>query len=194
MGHRPPRDTLLWALLKEKASLESRQVTTLGQLGTAQIRVQMGGSCSCHHPLKARSRKHAFDLVLWEALEREKKRFKFVTLSGLAVGRIEGLCVSPEKQCSQAAYFTQYPRRTDIYKGKDLFSFFKNRKKEEILLFCKGSPPPVLFTFIGSSKVQVQPHLSPPGTHKEQRWILQSATCCPVLWRTRALLLSSKNK
>ena len=61
------------ALLKEKASLDSRQVTTLGQLGTAQIRVQMGGSCSCHHPLKARSRKHAFDLVPWEAWEREKK-------------------------------------------------------------------------------------------------------------------------
>ena len=62
------------------------------------------------------------------------------------------------------------------------------------LLCGHPPPPPVLFTFIGSSKEQVQPHPSPPGTHKEQRWILQSATCCPVLWRTRALLLSSKNK
>lgn len=127
----------------------------------------MGGSCSCHHQLKS-VQKRRFWLSPLGGFGGKKKRFKFVTLSGLAAGRTEGLCVSPEKQCSHAAYFTQYPRRTDIYKEKDLFSFFKNRKKEEILLFCKGSPPPVLFTFIGSSKEQVQPRLSPPGTQRAE--------------------------
>lgn len=108
----------------EKAGLESRQVITLGQLGTARIRVQMGAVLATTY-LKLGPEKMLLTLScgrLW----REKRRFKFVTLSGLAAGRIEGLCVSPEKQCSHAAYFTQYPRRADIYKGKDLFFFFQD--------------------------------------------------------------------
>jgi hypothetical protein len=86
-------------------------------------------------------------------LREEKRGFKFITLSGLAAGRSEEKCVSPEKQCSHPAYFTQYPRSTDIYKGNDLFS---RLEIEEILFFSKGSPPPVLFKFKGSSKEQVQ--------------------------------------
>lgn len=55
-GHKPPRGSqCCQALLMEKAGLESRQATTLGQLGSTQISTD--GSCSHHYPLKARSRR-----------------------------------------------------------------------------------------------------------------------------------------
>lgn len=94
-------------------------------------------------------------------------------------------CAFPQRNCSHPAYFTQYPRLLTFTKEK-IFFLISRLEIEEILFFSKGPPPPILFKFKGSSKEQVQTRPSLPGTHKEQRWILQSATCWSVLWRTRS--------